>query len=117
MKSTLKAKWSKFNQELKEKLKDYKYSYEETWKIVGCGYKTLQRYMDRELVDPLKVSDEWLFDQERVEKVKFIYELRKHAKVPVEFSAVLFDYMKTKKSVPDYQELLNRMPEWALYEM
>lgn len=109
-------KWRRLNQELRDKLKNYKYTYEEVWQLTGCGYKTLQRYMDRELVDPLKVSDVWYFDQVRVDKVKFIYELRKQAHIPVEAGAALFDYLLSKKVYPDYQDILNRIPEWALYK-
>ena len=112
-----KDKWSQLNWELREKMSQFKYTYEETWRLTGCGYKTLQRYMDRELVHPIKVSDEWLFDQNLVDKVKFIYELRKQAKVPVDFSAVLYDMLKERcRRAPTYQDLLDKMPEWALYE-
>lgn len=115
MRLNQRTKWSRFNQELQEKLKDYQFTYEQVWQITGCGYKTLQRYMDRELVHPIKVNDVWYFTSELLDKVKFIYELRNQARIPVEFSAALFDYMKSKKVSPDYQELLKRVPEWALY--
>lgn len=115
MRLNLKTKWSRFNQELQEKLKDYQFTYEQVWQITGCGYKTLQRYMDRELVHPIKMDDVWYFTSELLDKVKFIYELRRQARIPVEAGAALFEYIKSKKIRPDYQAVLNLMPEWALY--
>lgn len=103
----MKRKWTNLNEELKQKLKEHKYSFIETWKLVGCGEKTLRRYMDAGLIMPLKKSDEWLFSEKLIEKTKFIYELKSQLNVNVKVAAGLYDFLDGKRYIkPDYEKII-----------
>ena len=98
-------KWTKLNEELKKKLANYRYDFTEAWKIVGCGEKTLRRYMDAQLLQPIKTSDVWYFTEQMIEKAKFIYQAKKEADVPVRVSAALYDYLIDCKKTCSFDKI------------
>lgn len=97
--------WTKLDKELREKLKNYKYSFYETWNLVGCGEKTLRRYMDSYFIMPIKTSDEYKFTQEMVDKVKFIHSAKSGKYMTTWAAAALWDYMIAHKLYPDFDEV------------
>lgn len=98
--------WQKIEQEIRKKLKNHKYSFTEVWKITGCGEKTLRRYMDAELLSPIKTSDEWYFTQEQLDKCEFIYKMKSNRHMTVKAAAGLFDYISSKKGKIDIDKVL-----------
>ena len=89
--------WQKVEQEIKKKLKDHKYSFIEVWKIVGCGEKTLRRYMDAELLMPIKTCDEWYFTQQQLDKCNFIHKMKSNHYMTAKAAAGIFDYLVDKR--------------------
>lgn len=98
--------WTRIEQEIRKKLKEHKYSFIEVWKIVGCGEKTLRRYMDAELICPIKTSDEWYFTQEQLDKCNFIHKMKSKHYMTARAAAGLFDYMISKKCKVSIEEAL-----------
>ena len=98
--------WHKIEQEIKKKLENHKYNFTEVWKISGCGEKTLRRYMDAELLSPIKTADEWHFTQQQLDKCIFIYKMKSNHYMTVKSAAGLFDYLSIKKCKINIQELL-----------
>ena len=99
--------WQKIEQEIKKKLKNHKYSFIEVWKIVDCGEKTLRRYMDAELLMPIKTSDEWYFTQQQLDKCNFIHKMKSNHYMTAKAAAGLFDYMVDKKIKIDVDKVLD----------
>lgn len=86
--------WANIDKELEKKLANYKYGYYEVVKIVGFTEKTLQRYLNEGIVSPIKVSNERLFTNEQIKKLKFVYELKKRLYTDIATGAGLYDYFK-----------------------
>lgn len=100
-----KDNWSKINQELQERLKNYKFSFMEAWKLIGCGEKTLRRYMEYEFIMPLKISDEWYLTSDMIDKCKFINQMRCAKRCNVWNANDLYDYMVDKGIRPIYKDI------------
>lgn len=104
--------WHKINSDLSEKLKGHIYTFIEVWSIVGCGEKTLRRYMDRLLVTPIKTSDNWLFDEDMLAKVDFIHKCKTKLDIPVNSAAGLYDFLKANKVKQGFEDLENSIKEY-----
>lgn len=100
--------WNKLNDDLKKKLKDYKYTFGQACKLVGCGEKTLRRYMDAEYIQPIKISDEWLFTEDIIQKCKFIYKMRYNKLCNIATAIALYDYMEKHYVKASYDEIFNK---------
>ena len=109
------AKYRKLQEEVTQKLKNHAYSFRETVSIVGCGDKTLRRYIEAGLVRPSTSgahSNSQYFTSEQVEQLCFIFDMQKLIKAPVQLSAALYDYMKARRMRFDIQNLLDRIEDY-----
>ena len=104
--------WLKINDDLNNRLKGHIYTFIEVWSIVGCGEKTLRRYMDRLLITPLKTSDNWLFDENMLNKVDFIHKCKTKLDIPVSTGAGLYDFLKNNKVKQGYEDLEKAVKEY-----
>ena len=98
--------WPSLNEYLKEQLIDHKYTTYQAWSTIGCGEKTLRRYVDAGYVTPIKVRDEWYFTEEQIQKCTFISELKKTLRADTYFLAGLYDYLKAHNIKPDESKII-----------
>lgn len=97
--------WNKINKELEKKLKNYKFKFDQANVIIGCDEKTLRRYISEQLICPIKISDEWQFSQEQIDKCTFIYKAKKLASVDIATSAGIYDYYKSQGMQCDFDKI------------
>lgn len=103
--------WEHIKNDVETLLSCHVYNTQETLKSIGCGEKTLRRYMDRHLIEPLKHSDEWFFTQETVDKANFIHKCKIDFNIPVIVGAAIFDFLlecKCKPTITKLKEQLNK---------
>lgn len=97
--------WEKLNKDLERKMKGFKYSFYEAVGIIGCGEKTLRRYMDDQFVKPIKVSDEWLFTNDMIDKVRFILKAKKIGYMNAYVASGLYDFLQSGKKTKDFDDI------------
>lgn len=97
--------WHKINDELDKRLENFKYSFIQAWKIIGCGEKTLRRYVDAEYVRPIKVSDEWFFTNDMIQKCKFIHKMRYDKRSNNDNAVALYEYMEKHGIKAIYEDI------------
>lgn len=86
--------WSQIDKELQQKLSHFIYKFPQAVAIIGCGEKVLRRYMNENLIEPIKQNDEWLFTQEIIDKANFIHKVGNPMGIDRLAAAGLYDYMK-----------------------
>ena len=108
-------RYRKLQQDVSKMLKDHYYSFTEVMSIVGCGNKTLRRYIDKGILKPVtsgSYSNSQYFTSEELERAQFVYDLQKSTKAPIEVSAAIYDYLKAKRMRFDLQNLLDRIEDY-----
>lgn len=111
-----KQEWNKVDKELQKRLAKHKYSFEEVVKIIGTGERVVRRYMDSQLIHPIKVSNEWKFTDDMLHKAMFIQQCRKEVGWNVESLAGLYDYLREHNIKPDIEQFIEKVQTyWGGY--
>lgn len=108
-------RYRRIQEDVTKKLRDHYYSFEDLVNIVGCGHKTMRRYIEEGIVKPATSgahSNSQFFTQEQLERANFVYDMQKLAKAPILLSAALFDYMNARRMRFDIQNLLDRIEDY-----
>lgn len=106
--------WKKIDKRLQKFLKNHKYSFYEAVDILGCNERTLRRMMDDQLIEPVKVSDEWKFSEDIIHKARFILKCGKPLGIEKATVAGIYNYLIKHKIKPDIDEFRQIASEyWA----
>lgn len=111
-------KYRKLQYELSKRLRDHEYSFEELVNIVGCGSKTMNRYVYGGIVKAKSSGsnkNSRYFDNEQLERACFVYDCQKALKAPPALSAAFYDYCKYKRIRIDLQNIIDRVEDYRTY--
>lgn len=97
--------WLKLREDLKTKMKGYEYLFEDALTLIGCGAKTLHRYVDAEYITPIKISDNWLFTEDMINKCRFLVKSRIDRRLNNQDASALYDYMKKNGLIVNYDDI------------
>lgn len=97
--------WNKIDLELQEKLKDYIYTKAEALALIGCGEKTLRRYVEDQFITMIKNGKTGYFTKNDIDKSIFILKMKTNEIMNNIHAAGLYDFLIDKKCKVSFEEL------------
>lgn len=108
-------RYFKLQSDVTKWLKENAYSFHDLVKIIGCGWKTLERYENAGIIHAMTSgynADRRAFTQEELDKATFVYDLSNKTRTPVYVAAAFYDYLKVKRTKIDLTNLLDRIQDY-----